>query len=50
MDFAPGIDFLDLSGLKLYFENVFGRPVDVVPRWAIRQELMEAIRSDAVDI
>ena len=50
VDFSPGADLLDLSGLKLYFEDVFGRPVDVVPRRAIREELREAILADAIDI
>lgn len=50
VDFAPGADLLDLSGLKLYFEDVFGRPVDVVPRRAIREELRETILADAIDI
>jgi len=31
VDFAPGADLLDLSGLKLYFEDLFGRPVDALP-------------------
>ena len=50
IDFSPGADLLDLSGLKLYYEDVFGRPVDVVPRRAIREELREAILADAIDI
>lgn len=50
VDFAPGADLLDLSGLKLYFEDLFGRPVDVVPRRAIREELREAILADAMEI
>ena len=49
VDFSPGADHLDLSGLKLYYEDVFGRPVDVVPRRAIREELREAILADAFD-
>ncbi len=47
VDFCPGADLLDLSGLKIYFEDMFGRPVDVVPRRAIREELKEAILADA---
>ncbi|HWQ65529.1 MAG TPA: nucleotidyltransferase family protein [Methanospirillum sp.] len=50
VDFSPGADLLDLSGLKLYYEDVFGRLVDVVPRRAIREELWEAILADAIDI
>lgn len=30
VDFAPGADLLDLSRLKLYFEGIFGRPVDAL--------------------
>jgi hypothetical protein len=50
VDFSPGADLLDLSGLKLYYEDVFGRPVDVVLRRAIREELREAILADTIDI
>ena len=50
VDFAPGADLLDLSGLKLYYEDMFGRTVDVVPRRAIREELREAILADAIEI
>lgn len=50
VDFGPGADLLDLSGLKLYYEDIFGRTVDVVPRRAIRQELREAILADAIEI
>ncbi|MDD1729454.1 MAG: nucleotidyltransferase family protein [Methanospirillum sp.] len=50
VDFSPGADLLDLSGLKLYYEDIFGMPVDVVPRRAIREELREAILADAIDI
>lgn len=31
VDFSPGADLLELSGLKLYFEDIFGRPVDALP-------------------
>ena len=30
VDFSPGADLLDLSGLKLYYEDVFCRPVDAL--------------------
>lgn len=50
VDFTPGADLLDLSGLKLYYEDIFGRPVDVVPRRSIREELREGILTDAIDI
>lgn len=50
VDFAPCADLLDLSGLKLYFEDMLGRRVDAVPRRAIREELREAILADAIDI
>ncbi|MBN1166899.1 MAG: hypothetical protein JXA44_07175 [Methanospirillaceae archaeon] len=50
VDFAPGADLLNLSGLKLYFEDIFGRLVDVVPGWAIRKEFRETILADPIDI
>jgi len=49
VDFAPGADIIDLSGLKLYFEDMLGRRIDVVPRQAIREELRQAILADAID-
>lgn len=50
-DFAPGADLLDLSGLKLYFEDVFGRPVDALPdgqfvRSSGKQSLLMRLISD----
>ena len=50
VDFSPGADLLDLSGLKLYLEDLFCRPVDVVPRRAIREELRESILAEAIEI
>ena len=50
VDFLPGADLLDLSGLKIYLEDVFERPVDVVPRKAIREELKSAILADSTYI
>lgn len=50
VDFTPGADLLDLSGLKLYYEDIFGRSVDVVPRRSIREERRETILEDAMDI
>ncbi len=35
VDFLPGADFLDLSGLKIQLEDLFAKPVDVIPRKAI---------------
>jgi hypothetical protein len=50
VDFAPGADLLDLSGLKLYLEDILGRSVDVVPRRAIREEIREAVLADVLEI
>lgn len=50
VDFLPGADLLDLSGLKIYLEDIFGRSVDVVPRKTIREELRAAILADATYI
>jgi predicted nucleotidyltransferase len=50
VDFTPGADLLDLSGLKLYFEDIFGRTVDVVFRRSIHEELRESILTDVIDI
>ncbi len=50
VDFLPGADLLDLSGLKIYLEDVFGRTVDVVPKRALREELRSAILADATYI
>lgn len=50
VDFAEGADLLDLVGLGLYLEELFGRKVDVVPRHALRPELRDAVLRELVPI
>ena len=50
VDFSDDASLLDHSGLKIYLENIFGEPVDVVPERAIRAELRIPILSDVVYI
>ena len=45
VDFEPGRSLLDLSGLKLELESLFGREVDIVTRRAIHPLLRKAILS-----
>ncbi len=46
VDFLPGADLFDLSGLKQYLEQVFDHQVDVVPIRALRDELRAAVLAD----
>ena len=46
VDFLPGADLFDLSGLKQYLEQVLDHQVDVVPLRALRDELRAAVLAD----
>lgn len=43
VDLDPEADLLDLIGLSQFLEERLHRPVDVVPRHALRQELRESV-------
>lgn len=47
-DFEDGADLFDLIGLTLYLEETFQRPVDVVPKRALRAELQDSVLREVV--
>jgi uncharacterized protein len=49
-EFEDNADLFDLIGLALYLEEIFQRPVDVVPKQALRAELRESILHQAVPV
>lgn len=48
VDFAESADLFDVIGLALYLEEIFQRPVDVVPKRALRAELQDAVLGEVV--
>jgi predicted nucleotidyltransferase len=49
-EFDENADLIDLIGLELYLEDIFQRPVDIVPKQALRAELRETILQQVVVI
>ena len=49
-EFNDNADLFDLIGLELYLEDTFKRPVDVVPKQALRAELRETVLQQVVAI
>jgi uncharacterized protein len=49
-EFENDADLFDLIGLSLYLEEIFLRPVDVVPKGALRGELRESILHQVVTV
>ena len=49
-EFDDNADIFDLIGLELYLEDTFKRPVDVVPKQALRAELRETVLQQVVAI
>ena len=49
-EFEDNADLFDLIGLMLYLEEIFQRPVDVVPKQALRMELRESVLQQAVAV
>jgi predicted nucleotidyltransferase len=49
-EFEDNADLFDLIGLALYLEEILQRPVDVVPKQALRAELRESVLHQAVTI
>lgn len=47
-EFESNADLFDLIGLGLWLEEIFQRPVDIVPKQALRTELRESILHQAV--
>lgn len=49
-EFNVNADLFDLIGLELYLEELFKRPVDVVPKQALRAELRVSVLQQVVAI
>ena len=49
-EFVANADLFDLIGLELYLEEIFQRPVDVVPKQALRVELRESVLDPVVPV
>ena len=49
-EFEANADLFDLIGLELYLEETFQRPVDVVPKQALRLELRETVLHQVVTV
>ena len=50
VEFEDDADLFDWIGLALYLEEVFGLPVDVVPRNALRPELQSSVQEQMLKI
>ena len=46
--FQDGADLFDLIGLSQFLEERLQRPVDVVPRRALREELRDAVLQEVI--
>lgn len=49
-EFDENADLFDWIGLALYLEEIFQRPVDVVPKQALRVELQESVLQQVVAV
>ena len=49
-EFDSEADLFDWIGLALYLEEIFQRPVDIVPKHVLREELRESVLPDVVPI
>lgn len=49
-EFNDNADLFDLIGLELFLEETFKRPIDVVPKKALRAELRENVLQQVVAI
>jgi len=49
-EFEDNADLFDLMGLGLYLEEIFQRPVDVVPKRALRAELRESVLHQVITV
>jgi predicted nucleotidyltransferase len=49
-EFDSEADLFDWIGLALYLEDIFQRPVDVIPKQALRAELRGSVLPDAVAV
>lgn len=49
-DFEDDADLFDLVGLSLYLEEIFKRPVDIIPKRALRAELRESVLAQVMTV
>ena len=49
-EFEANADLFDLIGLELYLEEIFQRPVDIVPKQALRVELRETVLHQVITV
>lgn len=50
VDFEAGADLLDLVGLAQFLEEQFHRPIDVVPKRALRAEIRKSVLEEVVPL
>lgn len=50
VDFTDNADLFDLVGLNQFLEQELQRKVDVVPKQALRDELVKAVFSEALSV
>ncbi len=50
VDFEEGADLLDLVGLAQFLEEQFHRPIDVVPKRALRAEIRKSVLEEVVPL
>lgn len=48
VEFEDEADLFDWIGLTLYLEEIFQRPVDIVPKRALRVELRDSVLREVV--
>jgi len=49
-EFDSEADLFDWVGLASYLEEIFQRPVDVISKKALREELRESVLGDAIPV
>ena len=50
VDFAEGASLFDLVHVKQFLEEKLGRPVDVVPRESLHEDLREGVSREMVEV
>ncbi|MCA9872989.1 MAG: nucleotidyltransferase family protein [Anaerolineales bacterium] len=50
VDFTEDASFFDLVRLGSYLEGIFQRPVDIVPKEALRPELRSSVHKELIEV
>lgn len=50
VDFEEGADLLDYVGLAQFLEEQFHRPIDVIPKRALRAEIRKSVLAEVVPL